>query len=237
MTLAYCINTFNSFDRCVEAVHAVMKNSVLPDKLIIIDDSGTAAALDKLIPVLTHYYESGYTEIQVWVHDHQCGVAASWNQFIRDADTDYVLIANDDVFPHVDSIARMITAAKEHADDIFFAGDGYSGNSFSFFMVPRVKFVDAVGYFDECFFPSYFEDNAKSREITLAGYKHIFVDGATYDHVGSSTLHAYTPEQTRQHHHNFERNKAIYIAMWGGAVGEEVYHIKWNGEPPPWANG
>src|SRR4051812_322783 len=95
-TLTYAINTFNSFDRCVEAIHAVMRSSVLPDQLIIIDDSGTGAALEKVVPVLTEYYTSGYKNILCWVHDRQCGVAASWNQFLRDSTTDYVLIANDD---------------------------------------------------------------------------------------------------------------------------------------------
>ncbi len=234
MTLAYCINTYNSFETCKNAIHAVMRSSHIPDKLVIIDDSGSGASLPELVPVLTEYYNNGYREIQVWVHDRQCGVAASWNQFLSTVDTTHIIIANDDVYPHVDAIKIIYEAMLAKPDDIFFAGEEASGNSFSFFGMPREKFINAGGFFDECFFPAYFEDNSKSREITLAGYNHIFVSGVTYDHVGSSTLHTYTPEQTRQHHMDFERNKAIYKMMWGGCVGEEVHHSKWNGEKPPW---
>jgi len=230
-TVCYCIPTFNRADKCVEAIHAVMRSSRKPDQLIIIDDSGTQAALPIIMPVLSAYYDDGFTNLAVLLHDRQCGVSASWNQFLVAADTDYVLIANDDVCPHERTIELMVKYAEKSPKDIFFCGDGDSGNAFSFFMVPRQKYIDTIGGFDENFFPAYFEDNDADERIRRAGYKLVFVPKATYDHTASSTLNAYTPAQMQQHHRNFERNREYFKTKWGGLPGATVYTHAFNKVP------
>lgn len=228
MSLAYCIPTFNSFERCEEAIRSVMRSSLKPDALIIIDDSGTGASLTRLVPVLAEYHNAGQT-VLLWVHERRCGVATSWNQFMRDtAAYDRVIIANDDVFVHPDTIQRMMIAADEQPDEVFFAGDGHSGNTFSFFLLTR-KGYDEIGPFDERFFPAYFEDNDYSRRITLAGYKHVMVDGAIYDHIGSSTLKSYSREEEQLHHQQFRANEDYYKYKWGGPPHKELYHLPFNG--------
>lgn len=226
MTLAYCIPTYNSFARCVQAINAVMQSSVLPDKLIIIDDSGTGASLSTIIPTLQAH--DTYGAFQVWVHEQRCGVARSWNHFLAAADTDLVLIANDDAMPHRDTIKRMLESVDEHPDDIFFCGDGSAGNAFSFFLIKRAPFIEKIGWFDENFFPAYFEDDDMSRRITLAGFAHVFVNGATYDHVGSSTLHTYNRYEQQLHHEQFRANERYFIAKWGGKPREAIYHTPFN---------
>jgi GT2 family glycosyltransferase len=220
--IAYCIPTYNSFDRCVEAIHAVMRGTVIPDKLIIADDSGTGAALEVLVPVLKEYHEQGRI-VSLLVHERRCGVAASWNQLMQTTDCEYTIIANDDAIVHVHTIEAFITAAREQPDQVFFAGDGYSGNTFSLFLLTRTGY-DKIGVFDETFFPAYFEDNDYSRRITLAGYKHVIVDKATYGHVGSSTLHRYSDAEREKHHQQFRANRDYYLYKWGGEPGKEIYH-------------
>lgn len=226
MTVAFCIPTYNSFDKCVEAIHAVMRSSLIPDLLVIIDDSGTGASLPTLVPVLSEYHQQG-RNVLLWVHERRCGVATSWNQFFRDTNHDYVIIGNDDAIVHTHTIEQLVNTANEYPEEIFFPADGQNGNTFSLFLLTR-RGYELIGEFDEVFWPAYFEDDDYSRRITLAGFKHMNVIGASYDHAGSSTLKTYTDAERQQHHVRFRANRDYFRYKWGGEPGHAIYHTPFN---------
>lgn len=203
-----------------------MASSRSPDAVIIIDDSSTGASIPAIMPVLTKYHEQGHS-VLLWVHERRCGVAASWNQFFKDTTYDALIIANDDVIVHSDTIEILIKTAEAHPEHVFFTGSDLSGNAFSLFLLTRAGY-NAIGEFDEMFFPAYFEDNDYSMRRKLAGFDHIIVADATYTHVGSATLHKYTQLEREQHHSFFRANKDYYKYKWGGEPHQELYSTPFN---------
>jgi GT2 family glycosyltransferase len=101
-------------------------------------------------------------------------------------------------------------------------------NGFSCFGV-QDSYIKKVGYFDETISPNYayFEDNDAAYRMKLAGV--IGVDSeAEAVHDTSSTLKAFTPEQTAMHHIKFNLAQNNYIKKWGGLPLHETYRTPYN---------
>lgn len=217
--LLYCVPTLNSFDTCAKSIDAVMRGTLKPDKIRVLDNSGTGAGRDYM-----RDYLHTYKNLEIHAADKNHGVAGSWNWFMQSISNnmnDDIIIANDDIEVHEHTLEAIVTHARRSFDQIFFAGSGYSGNAFSLFMLAQLGYK-LVGAFDEKFYPAYFEDNDYYRRMNMYGYSIVTVEDATYDHVGSSTLKRYTPEQTEEHHKAFRKNQAYYTWKWGGPVGQET---------------
>ncbi len=216
--LLYCIPTLNSFDTCGKSIDAVMRGTLKPDKIYVLDNSGTGAGREYL-----RDYLHTYKNLEVHPAQHNHGVAASWNWFmhLNDKLGGDCIIANDDIEVHSSTLERIVARSHEQFDQIFFAGSGESGNAFSLFMLTQLGHK-LVGPFDERFYPAYFEDNDYDRRMRMHGYSIVTVENATYDHVGSSTMAHYTPEQLAEHHKAFRKNQAYYAFKWGGPVGQET---------------
>lgn len=214
----YCIPTLKCFDLCAKSIDAVMRGSLMPHAISVIDNSGAGDAE-------AHLYHCGifnrYSNVRVIHPDRNLGVAGSWNRFMQDGD-EFTIIANDDIEVHLHTIWELVhTAQSAPPNQVFFAGSGYSGNAFSLFLLLQ-RGYEIVGPFDERFYPAYFEDNDYYRRMKMHGFDITTVQAATYDHVGSSTLRAYTPVEQEEHHKAFRKNQMYYQWKWGGIVGEET---------------
>lgn len=99
---------------------------------------------------------------------------------------------------------------------------------YSAFMINKV-YWDKIGPFDEEFYPAYFEDNSSHYKIKLARLKAICLPTATFYHFGSRTqneaLGWNNPVVTGP---AFERNRDVYVKMWGGLPEHETYKTKFN---------
>jgi GT2 family glycosyltransferase len=221
MSIFYCTPTYKSFQECQESIDAVMNGSFVPDQVIIIDNSPDASGTSFLLP-LTHRY----TNVYIWPQGKNLGVAASWNLFHTQIEKDYIIIANDDIRVHTDTIKDLVTAA-ETTDKPLLVGSGMSGNAFSLFLLKQWAF-HKIGPFDERFYPAYYEDNDYVYRAYLLGLGITVIDSATYDHVGSSTLRKYTQQEMEAHHNAFRGNQSYYLSKWGGLPTQEVYTVEFD---------
>lgn len=152
------------------------------------------------------------------------GVAGAWNMVHR-AYPDWVIISNDDVELDEYCVERMVEAAEDETNDAEFFFPAYSpGAMFCVFLIKHTL-LERIGYFDERFYPAYFEDNDYHRRMKLAGAKECLVPGASYGHFGSATLKSFSDLEMFRHHEEFERNKRFYIDKWGGEPGAETQTI------------
>lgn len=216
--LVYCVPTYKCFDLCRKSIEAVLRSSLVPAEIVVIDNSGTGAALPYLsdLPLTT-----------IWPQPRNIGVAGAWNMFMDNLDEyDHVIIANDDIEVYPNAIEELYNEAKA-ADGYIFAGSNYSGNAFSFFLLKRAGY-EAIGSFDETFYPAYFEDGDYARRAKLLGHPLVAIDTAQYSHVGSSTLKRYNQQEAQMHHESFRRNEAYYLEKWGGHPGAERYMTEFN---------
>lgn len=192
-----------------------------------------------VVPVMKNF--KGFTElmhsvdhpvlpviVDNWNENH--GVSWAWNYGISKAmsHSDLVIVCNDDVEFYPGTINRLIshiefadlvTPTNTRDEPTFEGVDGQA--DFSCFMINPRKFVSKFGWFDEHFFPAYFEDNDMAYRIKLAGGKLRRVGNAPMLHRGSVTQNMDGKQVVDSP--TFEQNRAYYISKWGGMPGKEKY--------------
>lgn len=215
--LSYCIPTYKSFDLCARGIDAAMSGTVKPDKIIVIDNSGDGSGANYLYPTYQKYNGA----VVIWPQTSNIGVAKSWNLFMTTIALDYVLIANDDIAVHENTLKLFLDAAESTKDSLLTA-EGMLGNAYSLFLLKQ-DIYKSIGPFDENFSPAYYEDNDYDYRRRLLGYGFLSIAGATCTHEGSSTLKRYTPDEMNNHHNTFNRNSNYYRAKWGGVPGSESF--------------
>lgn len=99
--------------------------------------------------------------------------------------------------------------------------------NFSCFMITR-ECVEKVGYFDETFFPAYFEDNDYHYRIKLAAGPDaaIATTAAAFVHYGSRTQNQVAGGIVRGD--MFQKNEQYFVQKWGGVPGQEKWAVPFN---------
>lgn len=187
------------------------RGSMKPNSYVVIDNGTKCKESGVALPPNTDIHNFG----------RNIGVAAAWNAVFR-MYPDHIIISNDDVEVHVDTIEKLITAAEQ--SDAEFLYPDHAGAMFCVFLMKR-SLIERIGPFDEKFHPAYFEDNDFHRRMKLAGVKELQVRGVSYSHVGSASLKDLSPKQLEEHHQRFRMNRAYYEFKWGGIPGQETLTV------------
>lgn len=219
----YGIPTYNQFSHAAAAVESVLSGSMIPDQIVIIDNSETGAACLALGDL-----SKQYANVHIIPRKKNI-LSGAWNDLMDLWHDDYVIIANDDVKPHKHSVEALVTAAINRPDVAMWNGSGHSGNSYSYFLLRQWAFKQ-VGRFDERFKPAYHEDNDYDYRLRiLAGLIREEVSAATFDHVGSATTNGLDGAERNRRHMLFRKGQLFYIDKWGGMPGKERYVKEFNG--------
>lgn len=220
--LTLCTPTILRYDLCDKLIMSASKGIIKPNEYKVLDNGNSYANK-------WHKAHPLSVDVKVISPKGNIGVSAAWNQFLRTS-KGLIIIANDDICVFPDTIKTMIDEyyANKNKSIILFSLGGI--NAFSFYLI-HSSIQHKIGYFDETFYPAYFEDNDYIRRMFLLGYKQKIVRKAKYIHYknGSATL----KEQRRKgidkdHDKNFRRNKAYYIKKWGGVPGNEKFTKPFN---------
>lgn len=147
------------------------------------------------------------------------GVSASWNLLLRTAwgrGYEWAFIGSNDAFVHPGSLAIAVSAAAS-------AGAGvWHLHSWNLFLISRRTF-EAVGAFDENFYPAYKEDEDYSRRCALANVNRADVLGAGAEHVGSATVRSDSVYWERNGDTQCRWNFYYYLIKWGGDAARERF--------------
>lgn len=175
-----------------------------PNGYIIVDNGGEAKSKLRL-PPRTELIEPGTN----------LGVAASWNRILDAAGGEPIVIANDDVMLGPDAFLRLYAEVGSHP---IVTADGWA------LFAQHPDCTQQVGFYDEGFYPAYYEDNDYSYRMGLVGVLHHTVT-VQMRHDRSATCAA-RPSL------NGERSAAYYQFKWGGPPGRETHREPFNGKPP-----
>lgn len=185
-------------------------------------------------------------------HKVNTGCAAAWNEGLHELFTDggisAVAVLNNDTLLHPQALDLMLAelenpkyamvTATDMAKKCAMPTDIFSlplperryvsdEPEFSCFMLSRQGY-DAVGDFDQKFFPAYFEDNDYHYRATLAGLRCVKLNAAMYYHYGSVTIKK-NDDVAETVNSYFLQNEAYFTEKWGGKPGHETYHTPFNG--------
>lgn len=217
MHLTLVIPTLTRYDRLEAMLDSVASSTSKPDQIIVIDNGRK---------LLYKPFLFRHNNIDIYIPQSNLGVAGSCNQALRMV-KDWWFHCNDDVELEEHLIERM-KAAVEEGDAMMYIPDYGVGSAFSVFMMHK-SITDVIGWWDENFFPIYFEDNCFGYRMNLAGVKRKVVEGCKYHHHTSSTIKGLPEDQQRLHHDNFRKLQEYYINKWGGPPEQEKYSRPFDG--------
>ena len=220
MKITVLVPTLTRFDLLDRFIISLNKQTKKADELIIIDNSNGQC------------YQYPGADI---VKANNIGVAGAWNIGLKKADPNGLLIiCNDDNVLKPNAIEELVKLAENNPEAPFLAS---AGGGFSFFALRPKMAIENVGYFDEGYFPAYYEDNDYHYRMQLAGYDNfICTDQELYemgvDGNASQTVNGIqTPDIIKEYiHAGFKSNQYRYICKWGGLPGKEKFDKPFNQE-------
>lgn len=178
------------------------------------------------------------------------GVAASWNEGARQAlgdGAERLLILANDVFVEPDAVDALLAfgSSDAHRNVAVWSGvpinhcpdssreNVSDGCDFSCCMV-RAETLARHGWFDENFWPAYFEDNDYYARVVLGGDQCAVVHAARHVHRTSQTIE-HDPEVRFNVRNWFSWNKEYFCRKWGvGAPLNSREEVRAHYYPHPW---
>jgi len=213
------IPTLRHYDLLQRLLDSAERGTVKPDGYIIVDNGGKAAGKLTLPP-----------NTEVVTPGKNLGVAASWNLMLDMAGEEPIAIANDDMTLGPSAFGAM-QAALSVAPFALLVTDW----RFPWILFAQTReCTERVGYYDENFWPAYWEDIDYKRRLKLSGIDVRLVQ-AEHTHVGSAS--AGSADARR----GMEYGRGYYKLKWGGpagirdgwnAHGRECWNEPFNGKPP-----
>jgi len=202
------IPTLNRFDILYPALLFYVRD--YPETKIYVVDNGNQDIKSKF---------ADNDNVIVIQNEKNMGVSRSWNQLcdLVFQEHDYVVMLNDDIyFGRKDwEVNNLLT----NFDKDFYL----TQQQWCVYILPK-KTWEAVGRFDETFYPAYYEDNDYEYRMKLLGmemFKIPFLNPFLYQQ--SKTIEK-MPELKQHAISNRER----YIEKWGGEPNKETYKTPYN---------
>lgn len=213
--MTICIPTLNNFDGLNKMIEGIEQGSMTPERYLIVDNSNGN-------------YIASNPKVEVHTFGRNLGVAASWNWMI-DHTSDLRLICNDDLVFHTDTLEIAYNFIVNDKESYMWCSQLLAENAFSFFGISK-KCIQDIGYFDDAFYPAYYEDCDYARRLLLKGKEITKIPGLLCDHAHSMTKKNFNYEQLQSHHDTFAKNQAYFISKWGGMPTQETYTTPFNSQ-------
>lgn len=190
---------------------------------------------------LSHDYElivvdNGSTLDTSWIEadtivrfDTNRGIAHAWNTGMRLARADNVVVCNDDIIVcegWLEKMRKALDIPRSGASNLHIehlpGGQGvvenYKWFSGACFMLPKTT-IEKIGYFDEQFYPSNFEDVDYWTRLKGYGLTMVVDYSATIQHKEGQTIH-----KNKEMNEKFMSNKQRYLDKWGFDPIPVFYH-------------
>ena len=210
----------NQYELLPSVLQSLSKGTVVPDKLIIVNNGLNEYQIQKALLLDNYSFET-----KVLQPEKNIGVAKAWNMIIKES-RDERLIMNDDILLEKDTLQVLLDTEGEVV-----CCEKPSGlNAFACFLI-RDSAVEKVGYFDEAISPNYayYEDNDYKRRMDLLGLS-VKRAKCSAEHFmgGSRTMNTLSPSRLQAHHMRFNLATENYIKKWGGLPDEELFTVPYN---------
>lgn len=201
---------------------------------------GAIAGPDTFFHIYLHSQRPEARTIFGWGHDAHLdihdygtnrGLSTSWNDALVQSQSegaDAILIINDDVTMTRDDMLKLAQGCIDHREAAIIEARGFNERMNEYQNLQAACFginpiaLDTVGYFDENFYPIYFEDTDHSRRLNLLGGTFYNVGDTGIVHKGSATVNG-VPALSSQNQITFPACHHYYRLKHGGSPGSETF--------------
>lgn len=203
-----------NYEGLAKLIASAESGSLKPSGYIIIDNGGRL--FDEFSDVIFD------ERVDVVSPLENLGVAASWNTLLEIGDP--IVIANDDIILASHQFEEMVADLSGHP---------FVGNGWCLFGQTR-ECTERVGYYDENFFPAYYEDSDYAVRMFRAGIARHWTCSEPVEHAGCWTTSNLlgSPAWLSE---SIERNRQYFVRKWGTMPNdtfEGYYETPFNGQPP-----
>lgn len=228
------IPVWNEFELTRDCINSVIKNTIYPYSLIIIDNASDVQTRK----YLEGLKENKSLELTLIRNEKNVGFVKAVNQGIGKADAPYICLLNNDTQVAPGWLTEMIKVAESRenigivnpnsntlgwkakrgqtpeviANELkCYAGDwSQLGWATGFCMLIKSKIIAEVGIFDEIYGMGTFEDADFSKRAQKLGYISVCAKGAYVRHHERRSFVKF--KKFDQH---FKRNQQIFYRKWG----------------------
>lgn len=213
MTVIVGIPTLSRYDLLPKAIESVLSGTQVPDRIIVVDNGGKFHS----------EYKGPKNRVEVITPGKNLGCAGGWNAVLREAkDDDIVCLINDDLEMRRNGIQKLIVNVEESkAPQALVLGGPKPWHTWSAFAM-RKNLVKVAGWFDEGFWPAYYEDNDYAYRLKLLGIPTTWAESVGL-HVGSASTFEHVKTTKEDARESFDKCKRRYCAKWGGLPGAEKF--------------
>jgi len=222
------IPIWNQLEFTKDCIGHIIKNTLYPYRLILIDNASDAPTKQ----YLEGLKRDSAQEVTLIRNESNLGFVKAVNQGLKISSSPYVCIMNNDTVPAPGWLERMVEFAESHADVglINPQCSGHGNMPIDFYarslarykdkymemnqcqgwcMVVKREVVDRIGYLDESFGIGGFDDTDYSMRAGLSGYRCVNLHSAYVYHREHATFNAMGDRKTLV------------------SKGEEEYFKKW----------
>lgn len=221
MTVAIIVPSLVRADRLEKCLESICEH--VPQAHVRVFNNWTHSGVAK---VCAHFEAASNGSHKFTIHSHpeNLGCAGSWNLGLKkffEEGHDWVVVMNDDVRVRKGAIESLKECLDSGADL------AWSSESMACFGIKKST-LDAVGWFDENFWPAYHEDEDFAHRMRLAGLKPSGAAGAVVDHDRSSSLN-YSDLMWFKHRMKTDHQNLLYYGRkWGGVPNFEKFTRPFN---------
>src|SRR5215469_7001424 len=233
-----CLNNWNRYTRpCLHSIRSLHHY-----RIMLVDNGSTDETITEAQKLVSNRFTYRRNE-------SNSGTCKAWNWAITEGfsnGAEAVLVLNNDLLLHPECIDRLVERLERADESIGMVTASDVRNEIQLpqalswlcpadkaalsekegidacaFMLTKACW-EAVGHFDEAFYPAYFEDNDYYYRMKLGGLSGVILPTALCYHFGCRTqTEAYNgPMAARL---GFLRCRDYYIRKWGGPPQSEIY--------------
>lgn len=206
-----------------ECVQSIKKNTVLPHRVILVDNASGAETAS----YLKELSEKDKDAVILIRNEINSGFPKAVNQGIAISNAPYLCILNNDTEAYKGWLEEMVRIAEDNpgvgvinpsSNNLGQSGplEGLSGkwiemsSCIGFCMLVKREVIWKIGNLDEIYSPGNFEDTDFSRRAIKAGYKCVMAKGAYVYHAQNTGF-----KKRKDWDENFKRNMEIFNKKWG----------------------
>jgi GT2 family glycosyltransferase len=225
------IPVFNKPDMTIACLESIIKNTLSPYKIIVIDN-GSDQATKKALSDFKDFHEN----ISLVRSEENAGWIKAVNRGIGLSSAPYVCIMNNDTVVETDDwLARLIGVA-DMSQDIGLVNPEFgdekrpkgpvrpstwsSARLFveldfcrGYCILIKRAVIEKIGVLDEAYGMGYYDDDDYSVRAIRAGFRCVRAYGVTVKHLRDTTFSAVFQDEKRRSLH--QKNKELFYAKWG----------------------